>query len=290
MLDNERRTWHGLCLLIPHDYRRLAPPSGGTMRSILKAIIVAPAVVLSAACSKDKAADPSLNNDLSLAAQANPNARLDSISAAERTNGAAAPAPGLRSSTAPAAAPAPEGAALVEHLVDRLSRSEHELSQAQDAAAGAERERALLRSAAHVVASAERVDAADVIRPFLPTLGLWCLVDQLTNGHAERRLVASDAALAQGARSVEGGLTPDGAASLGPVRALRRRRSERLDQVLPTRPASFREDDPAAAAWAALEQLVAGPVLVVPIFARGRIVGGLSFCRASDPRRFIQRD
>ena len=60
------------------------------MRSILKVIIVAPAIVLSAACSKDKAADPSLNNDLSLAAQANQTARLDSISAAERTNAAAA--------------------------------------------------------------------------------------------------------------------------------------------------------------------------------------------------------
>ncbi len=72
------------------------------MRSIMKAIILAPAIVLSAACSKDKAADPSLNNDLSLAAQANPNARLDSISAAERMNGANAT--GLRASAAPAAA------------------------------------------------------------------------------------------------------------------------------------------------------------------------------------------
>jgi hypothetical protein len=66
------------------------------MRSILKAIIVAPAIALSAGCSKDKPADPALNNDLSLAAQANQNAKLDSISAAERTN-AAAPATSLRS-------------------------------------------------------------------------------------------------------------------------------------------------------------------------------------------------
>ena len=73
------------------------------MRSILKAIIVAPAIALSAGCSKDKPADPALNNDLSLAAQASQNARLDSISAAERTNAAAtAPATGLRSTPAPA--------------------------------------------------------------------------------------------------------------------------------------------------------------------------------------------
>src|SRR6476619_3947661 len=74
------------------------------MRSIFKVIIVAPAIVLSAACSKDKPADPALNNDLSLAAQANPNARLDSISAAERMNAASAPAANnLRTGSAPAA-------------------------------------------------------------------------------------------------------------------------------------------------------------------------------------------
>ena len=74
------------------------------MRTTLKALILAPALLIAAACNKDKAADPSLNNDLSLAAQANPNARLDSISAAERMNGGVAPATGLRSS---ASAPAP---------------------------------------------------------------------------------------------------------------------------------------------------------------------------------------
>src|SRR6478672_1087024 len=106
MLDVCGRRWHGLCLLVPNDYRRYAPSPGGTMRSIVKVIIVAPAILLSAACSKDKPADPALNNDLSLAAQANPNARLDSISAAERTNAAAAPAASLRSTAAPAPAPA----------------------------------------------------------------------------------------------------------------------------------------------------------------------------------------
>jgi hypothetical protein len=62
------------------------------MRTSIKSIILAPALVLAAACSKDKPADPSLNADLGLAAQAN-TARMDSISAAERTAAAAAPAP-----------------------------------------------------------------------------------------------------------------------------------------------------------------------------------------------------
>jgi hypothetical protein len=70
------------------------------MRSSLKALLLAPAIVLASACSKDKPADPSLNADLGLAAQANA-ARLDSISAAERTAAAAAAAP---AALAPAAA------------------------------------------------------------------------------------------------------------------------------------------------------------------------------------------
>jgi hypothetical protein len=61
------------------------------MRTSIKTIILAPALVFAAACSNDKPADPSLNADLGLAAQANA-ARMDSISAAERT-AAAAPAP-----------------------------------------------------------------------------------------------------------------------------------------------------------------------------------------------------
>ena len=62
------------------------------MRTALRTIFLAPALVLAAACSKDKPADPSLNADLGLAAQAN-SARLDSLSAAERTAAAAAAAP-----------------------------------------------------------------------------------------------------------------------------------------------------------------------------------------------------
>ena len=71
------------------------------MRSSLKTFFLVPALVLGAACNKDKPADPSLNADLGLAAQAN-SARLDSISLAERTAAAAAPV---------AAAPAPKPAA-----------------------------------------------------------------------------------------------------------------------------------------------------------------------------------
>jgi len=76
------------------------------MRTTIKTLILAPALAVAVACNDDKAADPALNNDLSLAAQANPNARLDSISAAERMNAASPEANSLRAGTAPAAAPA----------------------------------------------------------------------------------------------------------------------------------------------------------------------------------------
>ena len=190
----------------------------------------------------------------------------------------------------PADLPAPDGQALVEHLVDRLARAERELNQARDVIAESERERSVLRQATHQVASAERVEPGDLVRPFLPVLGQWCLFDQVFNGHGERRLITPDMSLAAHARSVEGALALDGDASLGIVRALRRRRAERLEHVSPARPPAPRDDDQAAAGWEALGHLAAGPVLVVPIMARGRIVGALSFGRPADHPLFSERE
>lgn len=56
------------------------------MKAGLRMLIIAPVVALSAACSKDKPADPTLNTDLGLAAQAS--TPLDSVTAAEQTKGA----------------------------------------------------------------------------------------------------------------------------------------------------------------------------------------------------------
>ena len=190
----------------------------------------------------------------------------------------------------PADLPAPEGQALVEHLVDRLARTERELGIARQTIAESERERASLRNAARQVASNERVDAVELVRPFLPALGQWCLFDQVFSGHGERRLITPDPSLARLARSVEGELALDGDASLGIVRALRRRRAERLEHVSPAPPAAVRDDAHASSAWAALEHLAAGPVLVVPIMARGRIIGALSFGRAADLPLFNENE
>ena len=190
----------------------------------------------------------------------------------------------------PADLPAPEGQALVEHLVDRLAQTERELSHARNLINEIERERASLRVATRQVASGERTDPVELVRPFLPALGQWCLLDQVFNGHGERRLITPDPSLAELARSLEGELALDGDASLGIVRALRRRRAERLEHVEPARPPAARDDTRANSAWSALEHLAAGPVLVVPIMARGRIVGALSFGRAADLPLFSDRE
>lgn len=57
------------------------------MRSITKMLFLAPALFL-AACSKDKAPDPALTNDLTLAAQARQSAIIDSVTAVERLKAA----------------------------------------------------------------------------------------------------------------------------------------------------------------------------------------------------------
>jgi hypothetical protein len=84
------------------------------MRAILKSLIIAPALLAMAACNKDKPADPSLNTDLGLAAQANNGAPLDSITAAERAKAATAPA---------AVAPAPAKTATTARRTTTTRRS-----------------------------------------------------------------------------------------------------------------------------------------------------------------------
>lgn len=72
------------------------------MRPPIKTLFFVPAFVLAAACSKDKPADATLSNDLTLAAQARQTATMDSISAVERTRAAAAVEAQRMASTSPA--------------------------------------------------------------------------------------------------------------------------------------------------------------------------------------------
>ena len=72
------------------------------MKSITKLLFLAPALVLSAACSKDKPSDAALANDLALAGQARQAQIIDSVTQVERTRAAtaaAAAAPVRRAAT-----------------------------------------------------------------------------------------------------------------------------------------------------------------------------------------------
>jgi signal transduction histidine kinase len=186
--------------------------------------------------------------------------------------------------------PAASGEALVEHLVDRLARTERELGAARDAAAEVARHRDLLRAATREVARNERADAVEIVRPALPVLGRWCLLDQVANGQGDRQLITPDPSLEPLSSAVRGTVRLDGDASLGIVRALRLRRSERLEHVDIDTAHARPDDSPLPPALAALERLAEGPVIVAPISARGRIVGALTFGRGRDEAPYSDQE
>jgi len=177
--------------------------------------------------------------------------------------------------------PAPTGEALVEHLVDRLARTERELAEARDAVAEDARHRAIIRNATRQIVSAD-ITLADLVRPTLAVLGRWCFLDQVNNGEGDRTVITVDATLDQLAHAVKGRVRLDGDASLGIVRAIRRRKTERMSHVSIDSGRIPLADAPATPALDALERLAAGPVIVAPIVARGRIVGALTFGRGQD--------
>jgi signal transduction histidine kinase len=183
--------------------------------------------------------------------------------------------------------PAPGGEALVEHLVDRLSRAERELRQARDAASAADRQRSLLGRAAQHVADHAGGSAVELARLALPMLGTWCLVDVLVKGEASRTLVTLDPALGRDAPLLEGPLEIGADAPVGLARVLRRGRIERL-VALPTVADDQSADDQATSQ--ALRRLATGPVLVVPVVARGRVVATLTFGRAREASEYEDSD
>ena len=186
--------------------------------------------------------------------------------------------------------PASGAETLVDHLVERLASTERELNEARDQVAEEERHRELLRQAARQIAGTEQVPVVDLVRGALPTLGAWCLIDQVSNGRGERQLVTQDASLGSLAAAVRGTVPLDGDPSLGIVRALKRRRAERLEHLDLAHPLGVPDDAQLPTSWEALETLAAGPVLVVPVSARGRICGALTFGRAPHEPSYSDRE
>ena len=179
----------------------------------------------------------------------------------------------------PADAPVEGGEALVEHLASRASRAERELRQARDTAASAERDRALLSRAVRHVAEQPSLPVTELVRWFLPLLGRWCVVDELVRGVATRRIVALDSAVARDASDIEGALSLSGDSPLGLARVLKRGRIERLAS-LPDIEDDRTSDDHLTRD--AIVRLATGPLIVVPVSARGRVVAALTFGRGTD--------
>jgi hypothetical protein len=170
--------------------------------------------------------------------------------------------------------PAQGGEALVEHLAERAARAERELRQLRTATAEAERRRTALRRAARQLAEQPAMPVEDLVLRFLPDLGRWCAVDELSMGQGTRRLVTHDAALAREAAALDGPIALEGDAPIGVARVLQRGRIERL----PSLPVL----DDRTAGHGPLGRLATGPLLVVPLTTRGRVVAALTFGRTAE--------
>jgi signal transduction histidine kinase len=183
--------------------------------------------------------------------------------------------------------PAAHGEALVEHLVERLARTNGELRATRDILAASETQRALLSGAARHLAEHPGAPLAALGRLALPALGDWALVEEIDGDRADRGFVAVDPARERAAAALcsAGPIDREGAVGLG--RALRGGRIERLE-ALPARQGSSAPPDPAA--QGALETLARGPLLVVPVSSNGQLSGALTFGRGAGAAPYDEAD
>ncbi len=92
----------------------------------------------------------------------------------------------------PADQPERGGEALVEHLADRAARAERELRQLRASVDVTARGRLLVSRAARRLAEEPSLALPDLVRLFLPALGAWCEVEEITRGECSRELVTID--------------------------------------------------------------------------------------------------
>ena len=201
----------------------------------------------------------------------------------EQSSGADERAPTRR----PADVPVQGGDALVEHLAERLAHSERQVRGARDTAEAAERARALLGRVARRMVEQPTTPIGDLVRLALPALGRWALVDELAKGEATRHAVALDPAVAREASALEGPLQVGDDSRIGLARVLRHGRIERLAAL------AVSAHDPVSDAPSvrdALAGLATGPLLVVPVTARSRMVAALTFGRGLDEPEYDETD
>jgi signal transduction histidine kinase len=168
------------------------------------------------------------------------------------------------------------GETLVEHLVDRLAKTEREFRQLRDSASTSDQQRTILGRIARQLTEPSFPPLSELVRAPLALIGAWCLIEALANGEVTRQVIALDAETERTGATLSGStaLGPDG--PVGLARVLRRGRTERLDS-LPILADDQTTDDQSTRD--ALARLARGPLLIVPLFAQGRVVGALTFGR-----------
>jgi signal transduction histidine kinase len=123
----------------------------------------------------------------------------------------------------------------------------------------------------------------------LPHLGAWCIVDVVEEGGEIRRVavVHPDPAHQERARELRDGWPPNRDDPLGVPAVARTRRSEMIspvdDELLRRMARSERNLE-------LLEQLGIGSLMIVPLLARGEILGAITFVAPRDAPRYDAED
>ena len=190
----------------------------------------------------------------------------------EQSRGADERSPAKR----PADVPELGGETLVEHLTDRLARTERELRQLRESSTLADQQRTMLGRIARRLTEPSSAPLAELVRAALPVIGDWCLIEELANGEVARVVIAVDTDTERAAATLGGSSTAGPGGPIGLARVLRRGRTERLD-ALPILGDDQTTDD--RHTREALARLATGPLLLVPLIAQGRVVGALTFGR-----------
>ena len=130
---------------------------------------------------------------------------------------------------------------------------------------------------------------ANVARLAMPELGAWCIVDVLETGGAIRRLAVfhPDPALQSLVRELELHYPPEGDDIIGAPRILETQQPELIPEVT---------DDLLATAsldkrhLGILRALGFCSYMVVPLKARGKLLGAITFISATDDQRYTPKD
>ena len=130
---------------------------------------------------------------------------------------------------------------------------------------------------------------SSVARLAMPELGAWCIVDLFDDGGEIRRLsiIHPDPALQSVARELQENYPPRPNDLLGAPRMLETQQPELVPEVSDDMLVKSARDE---RHLQLLRELRVGSYMVVPLRARGRLLGALTFVAADDQLRYTPRD